>query len=168
MTPPIHLVVMGVSGCGKSSVGRAIAHALQLPMIEGDDFHSPASQDKMRRGVALTDADRASWLDTLGEQLAARPQGAVLACSALKKAYRDRLRAKVPGLRFLFLALDEATARERVAERGAAHLFPPSLVASQFQTLEPPDDEAGVLRVDATRPVEALCGEALDWLQAKT
>src|SRR3990167_3194710 len=97
------LVIMGVAGCGKSSLGRALAEALSLPLVEGDDFHSPESRDKMSRGVALTDADRDGWLDTLGEQLLSRPDGAVLTCSALKRAYRERLRAARPGLRFVFL-----------------------------------------------------------------
>lgn len=84
---------MGVAGCGKSSLGLALAQALRLPLIEGDDHHSPASRAKMSEGIALTDADREGWLTTLGQLLQAHPQGAVLTCSALKKAYRDRLRA---------------------------------------------------------------------------
>jgi gluconokinase len=80
------IVIMGVAGCGKSSLGAAVAAAEALPLVEGDDFHSPASRDKMSRGVALTDADRAGWLDTLGEQLRAHPGGVVLTCSALKRS----------------------------------------------------------------------------------
>ena len=99
------LVVMGVAGCGKSSLGLALAKALRLPLIEGDDHHSPASRAKMSEGIALTDADREGWLTTLGQLLQAHPQGAVLTCSALKKAYRDRLRTACPPLRFAFLEL---------------------------------------------------------------
>ena len=144
---------MGVSGCGKSSLGQALAGALGLPLIEGDDFHAPASVAKMRAGTALTDADRAGWLDRLGDELAGRGQGAVLTCSALKRAYRDRLRAAAPGLHFVFMALAREEAERRVAERAAAHMFPASLVADQFATLEPPLDEPRVLAVDATAPL---------------
>ena len=101
----VFLVVMGVAGCGKSSLGQSLAAALQLPLIEGDDHHSAASRTKMSQGVPLTDADREGWLTQLGQLLQARPEGAVLTCSALKKAYRDRLRAARPSLRFAFLQL---------------------------------------------------------------
>ena len=89
----IHVVVMGVAGCGKSAVGRRVAAALALPMVEGDDFHPPANVERMRQGVALTDADRAGWLAQLGDVLQQHPAGAVLSCSALKRAYRDTLRS---------------------------------------------------------------------------
>lgn len=156
-------VIMGVAGCGKSSLGRALSQALGIPLIEGDDFHSEANKAKMRRGTPLTDADRRGWLAELTMALARHPEGAVLACSALKRAYRDQLRSGTPGLRFLFLDLDEATARARVAAR-PAHLFPPALVASQFATLESPVGEPGVLRLDATEPPDALLRESLEWI----
>jgi gluconokinase len=159
------LVVMGVAGCGKSSVGAALALALGWPLIEGDDFHAAASKDKMRQGIPLTDEDRQGWLATLAHQLAAHPHGAVLTCSALKRAYRDQLRAGVPQLGFVFLDLDEATARQRVALR-PAHLFPPTLVASQFATLESPVGEAGVLRLDATLAPGVLLAQALAWVSS--
>jgi gluconokinase len=148
---PVWIVVMGVSGCGKSSLGAALAAALGLPLIEGDDFHPPESVAKMSAGVALTDADRTGWLDTLGRELAAQQRGAVLTCSALKRDYRERLRASVPGLRFVYLALSREEAERRVAAR-AAHFFAASLVADQFATLESPVGEEGVLQVDATDP----------------
>jgi gluconokinase len=159
------LTVMGVAGSGKSSLGRAVAQAMQLPLIEGDDFHAPASRDKMRRGVPLDDADREGWLDRLCAELHRHPQGAVLSCSALKRSYRERLRGGVPGLRFAFLQIGQSQARERVAARAAEHLFPPSLVASQFATLEPPLGEPGVLCLDAMRPLAELSDEALRWLR---
>ncbi|MCW7539208.1 gluconokinase [Aquabacterium sp. A7-Y] len=162
---PRSLVVMGVAGCGKSSLGQAVAHALGWTLLEGDDFHAPESVAKMRAGVALDDSDREGWLDRLGEQLRGHPEGVVLTCSALRQRYRDRLRAASPGLRFAFLDLDQATAFQRVASR-PGHLFPPSLVASQFATLEPPLAEPGVLRVDARLPLERLCAEVVDWLAA--
>jgi gluconokinase len=149
------VVIMGVAGCGKSSVGAALAQACGLPLIEGDDFHSAASRDKMNRGIALTDADRDSWLATLGDELRRRPDGAVLTCSALKRAYRDRLRAAAPGLRFVFLDIDREHALQRVAAR-ASHFFSASLVDNQFATLESPVGEPGVLRVDALAPIAAL------------
>ena len=156
---------MGVAGCGKSSLGRACADALGWPLLEGDDYHAPESVAKMRAGTPLTDADREGWLARLGQMLADRPQGAVLTCSALRQRYRDQLRTARPGLRFAFLDLDEVTARERVAAR-AGHLFPPSLVASQFATLETPVGEPGVLRLDATAPLEQLRDHVLTWLRA--
>lgn len=160
---PVWIVVMGVSGCGKSSLGAALAEALALPLIEGDDFHPPANVEKMSAGVPLTDADRSGWLDTLGAQLAAHAQGAVLTCSALKRAYRDRLRASVPGLRFVFMALTPDEAQRRVASR-TEHMFPASLVANQFATLESPVGETGVLAVDATAPRAMQLADVKSWL----
>ncbi len=158
------LVVMGVAGCGKSSLGQLCAEALGLALLEGDDFHSASNVSKMRSGWPLSDEDRASWLDSLVGQLQAHPQGVVLTCSALKQRYRDRLRAATPGLRFVFLDLTQAQASERVAAR-PAHLFPVSLVASQFQTLENPSQEPGVLRLDATRPLPELGAAVVRWLR---
>lgn len=154
---------MGVSGCGKSSLGAALADALALPLIEGDDFHPLANVEKMSAGIPLADADRAGWLDTLGAQLAGHAQGAVLTCSALKRAYRDRLRTAVPDLRFVFMALTPEEAQRRVASR-TEHMFPASLVANQFATLESPVGEAGVLAVDATAPRAALLADVRVWL----
>jgi gluconokinase len=113
----------------------------------------------------LTDADRVDWLTTLGEQLRARPDGVVLTCSALKRAYRDTLRAASPGLRFVFLDIPRDEAQRRVAGRGAAHFFSADLVDSQFATLEPPVGEPGVLRVDALAPVADLRREVNAWLR---
>jgi gluconokinase len=160
-----HVVVMGVAGCGKSAIGERLAQALGLPLIEGDSFHPPANIDKMRRGLALDDQDRAGWLDTLGQELARRPDGAVLTCSALKAAYRDRLRAAAPGLRFVHLALTPAQALERVASR-KDHFYPPSLVDSQFAALEDPAREPGVVAVDASRPFEDVLAAARAGLAA--
>ena len=160
---PVWLVVMGVSGCGKSSLGAALAADLALPLIEGDDFHPPANTEKMRAGIALTDADRAGWLDALAGELARHPGGAVLTCSALRRAYRDRLRAAVPALGFVFMAIGPEEAQARVASRAGAHLFPASLVASQFATLEPPAGEAGVLPVAATEPLARLVVQVRAW-----
>lgn len=160
----IWLVVMGVSGCGKSSLGQAVAADLGLPLIEGDDFHPPANIEKMRAGTPLTDEDRTGWLTRLGETLAAHPGGAVLTCSALKRVYRERLRAAVPHLRFAFMEISREDAQVRVEARAGAHIFPGSLVASQFSTLESPSGEAGVLTVQATAAIDRLTAEVRRWL----
>jgi gluconokinase len=147
------IVVMGVSGCGKSTVGRLLATALGLPYLEGDAFHPPGNVERMRAGIALTDDDRAGWLQTLATQLAearSTGQGAVLACSALKRRYRELLRKGAPDLRLVHLQ----GRREQLAPRLAArqgHYMPPSLLDSQLATLEPPgaDETALVYDVDA-------------------
>lgn len=156
---------MGVAGCGKSSVAHALAADCGRPFLEGDDFHAEASRQKMARGEALNDADREGWLSTLCEQLKAHPHGAVLTCSALKKSYRERLRAAAPGLRFVFLEISLTQARARVAARGESHFFAATLVDSQFATLEPPTGEPGVLQLDATLPVVDLVERIGHWLE---
>ena len=154
MSAPYKLVVMGVSGCGKSTLAAALARLLGYPLIEGDEHHLPSSKEKMRAGIPLTDADREPWLDRLGSLVADEPGGAVLTCSALKRRYRDRLRAKVPDLRFVFIEIEQDDAVARVASR-SAHMFPPSLVANQFATLESPAAEAGVITVPAREELSA-------------
>ena len=161
---PLYVVVMGVAGCGKSLVGTRLAAALGLPLIEGDDFHPAGNIQKMRQGIPLEDADRAEWLLELGAQLRAHAEGAVLTCSALKRSYRDNLRAAVPGLRFVYLALGEQDALSRVAGR-PGHFYPPSLVASQFEALEDPAGEPGVIAVDALLPMAAVVERALQALR---
>lgn len=161
------IVIMGVAGCGKSSLGLAVARAQGLPLVEGDDHHSTASRDKMSRGIALTDADRDGWLDQLGRELHAHPQGMVLTCSALKRIYRERLRAASAGLRFVFLDISREQAQARVTARAPDHFFSTSLVDSQFETLEPPTGEPGVLRVDALLPIAQLQAQVTAWLHAK-
>jgi gluconokinase len=156
---------MGVAGCGKSSLGTAVAQALALPLIEGDDFHSAHSKSKMQQGLPLTDADRQGWLTELGTELRCRPAGAVLTCSALKLAYRERLRAAVPALRFAFLDIPKADALRRVQARASSHFFSANLVDSQFATLEDPRHEAGVLRLDALLPLAQLQAQVQAWLQ---
>lgn len=159
------LVIMGVAGCGKSTVAAALARELGLPLVEGDEFHPESNQQKMRAGIALSDADREGWLDTLGAQLAAHPAGAVLTCSALKRSYRERLRRHAPSVRFIHLVIDRAAALQRVGQRGASHLFPTSLVDSQFATLESPRDESGVLELDATAALDVIRARAVAWIR---
>lgn len=163
----LRIVVMGVAGCGKSAIGARIAEALGLPLVEGDEYHPAANIEKMRRALPLDDSDRAGWLDLLAAELARRPAGAVLTCSALKRSYRDRLRAAAPGLRFVHLRLSQDEALRRVQGRGG-HFYPPSLVASQFEALEDPGTEAGVLSVDACLPIRAVVERALAWLRSET
>lgn len=158
------IVIMGVAGCGKSSLGVAVAQQLGLPLVEGDDHHSADSLNKMQHGIALTDADRAGWLAALGVQLQQHPDGMVLTCSALKRAYRDQLRQSAPGLCFVFLDISREQAAARVAARASSHFFSTSLVNSQFATLEVPTGEAGVLRVDGQLPLASLQVEVCDWL----
>jgi gluconokinase len=158
------IVVMGVAGCGKSSLGAALASAEGLPLVEGDDFHGAANRAKMSEGIALTDADREGWLDILGQQLQAHRLGLVLTCSSLKRSYRDQLRKARPELRFVFLEISRDEAQARVVARSATHFFSTSLVDSQFATLESPVGEPGVLRVDARHPVAQLQAQASAWL----
>ena len=160
-----HVVVMGVAGCGKSLVGQRLAQLLALPLVEGDDFHPPGNIRKMQEGVPLTDEDRSGWLQHLAQELTARPRGAVLTCSALKKTYRDILRTAGANVRFVHLAIDVAESLRRVAGR-PGHFYPPSLVASQFEALQDPAGEAGVLVLDGTAPPETLAAEATRWLNA--
>lgn len=164
---PRALVVMGVSGCGKSSVAQVLAASLGWTLHEGDAYHAAESVRKMQAGIALTDEDRDSWLAHLSAILAtARPGGGiVLTCSALKRKYRDRLRQAQPagGLGFVFLDLDYATALQRVQAR-PGHFFSPDLVANQFATLERPDGEATVLAVDATLALADIVGRVNTWL----
>jgi gluconokinase len=158
------IVVMGVAGCGKSSLGADLARALGLPLVEGDDFHPPANQQKMRDGIPLTDADRAGWLDALAGELAAAPDGTVLTCSALKRAYRDLLRDGHPSVWFAHVSGDQQLIEERVAHRHHQYM-PPSLLPSQFATLEPlQDDEPGRV-VPAVGSAEQVVDELLADLQ---
>ncbi len=137
-------VMMGVSGSGKTSIGRRVAETLGWPFIEGDDFHPPQNVEKMRAGVPLDDADRWPWLDRLADEIAAiaaRGGNAIVACSALKQAYRERLASKVPPgtVRFVHLAGTFDEISERIAARKHRYM-PASLLESQFATLEPPAD----------------------------
>jgi gluconokinase len=141
------VVLMGVAGAGKTVVGRLLAQDLGWRFYDGDDFHSPASVAKMRQGIALTDADRGSWLDALrgliGELLAGG-QRAVIACSALKRSYRDRLRVDPQRVRFVHLKGDYDVIRPRLRARGD-HFMPADLLKSQFDALEEP---SGVPAID--------------------
>jgi gluconokinase len=161
----LKIVIMGVAGCGKSSLAKALAVAEACTLIEGDDFHSPPSREKMAQGIALTDADRASWLNLLANELEKKGQGVVLTCSALKKAYRDRLRQSAPGLQFAFLDISREEAQRRVIARSATHFFNAGLVDNQFETLESPVGEPGVICLDATSSPSVLQAQVSQWLR---
>lgn len=158
--PSVAIVVMGVTGCGKTTVGTLLARRLGVPYLEADDFHPAANVAKMKTGAPLTDEDRKPWLAAIAERIAAdaddRP---VVSCSALKRQYRDLLRQADPRIWFLHLALEEATAAGRVAAR-CDHFMPASLVASQFADLEPLRGEPGCT-VDATAPPADIVAAAL-------
>ncbi len=159
---------MGVSGSGKSTVGELLARRHGWTFIEGDAFHSDQNHAKMRSGIPLTDEDRRSWLEALGRELARHAAGGVvLSCSALKRAYRQLLRAYVPDLTFIWLEVGREAAAQRVAGRGASHFFPATLIDSQFAALEPPHDEAGLLHLDSERPLDDILHTAADWLQRR-
>ncbi len=158
---------MGVSGCGKSTVGRELATALGLPFVEGDDLHPPRNVAKMRAGLPLTDEDRHDWLMTLSEVLAgaaARGHGVVVSCSALKRRYRDRLRTGAPGTRFVFLHGSRELLAERLAARQHAYM-PASLLESQLQTLEPPGADEGAVELDIALAPAALVAAAVQRLE---
>lgn len=155
---------MGVAGSGKSQLAQRLAARLGYTMLEGDDFHLPASREKMRAGIALDDTDREPWLERVGGLLASRDH-LVVACSALKRKYREQLRSHVPDLRFVYIEIDVHTAAKRVESR-SGHLFPRSLVTSQFVALESPVGEEGVCAVTALLPVEAQVDAACHWLAA--
>ena len=163
MSSPL-VVVMGVSGVGKSTVGAAIAARLGVKFADADDLHPASNVEKMAAGTPLTDADRWPWLDLVGQALAdAGDDGLVVACSALKRSYRDAIRAAAPAVRFVHLVVPRTVLGDRVASR-PGHFMPASLVDSQLKTLEPLEaDEHGIAvasegGVDSTadRACEAL------------
>jgi gluconokinase len=168
-TRRLAVVVMGVSGCGKSTVAEGIAVALGLHFIDGDRLHPDRNIARMRAGVPLQDEDRWPWLDRVGACLADAaqwPQGVAIACSALRRAYRDRLRAAMPGVRFVFLDGDAALIGSRMALR-TGHYMPETMLASQLQTLEPPGaDETDVQRLDIAMAPAELVRSAADRLRS--
>jgi gluconokinase len=165
---PALVVVMGVSGCGKSTVGRALAERLGLGFVEGDAWHPPRNVALMAAGTPLTDDDRRDWLQALAEQLtraAASGQGLVLACSALKRRYRDQLRSGAPGLRFVHLHGNPELLASRMTTR-PGHYMPPSLLPSQLDALEPPTQDEHPITLDIAQPPEVLVAAALTQLEA--
>jgi gluconokinase len=154
------IVVMGVSGAGKTTVGQRLAAALGARFVDADDFHPPANRAKMAAGTPLDDADRAPWLQALSAEIDGwlRHEGdVVLACSALRAVHRAMLRRDPAGVVFVFLQIDAAEARARLLAR-PHHFFKADLLDSQLETLEPPTD---ALTVDAAQPVDAVVADIL-------
>jgi gluconokinase len=150
------IVVMGVTGSGKTTIGGILAEQLGVPFADADDFHSAQAKTKMAGGQPLNDADRAPWLARLADWLRAHPDGAVLASSALKRKYRDVLRRGADELFFLHLAGEPSVAAERVAHR-TQHYMPASLVQSQYDDLEPLEpDELGMVVDFSERPEQIV------------
>jgi gluconokinase len=160
------VVVMGVSAAGKSSVAVALAARLGLPVADADDLHPAPNVEKMRAGVPLTDADRAPWLDEVGAALAADDGGLVMACSALRRVYRDRLRDHAPGTVFVHLTGSRELLAQRAARRHG-HFMPAALLDSQLRALEPLDaDEDGIV-LDVAASVDELAASAADWMYSR-
>ena len=164
--PRVHplVVVMGVSGSGKTTVGAALAQRLGVPFADADDFHPEGNIAKMSAGIPLDDGDRRPWLGAMAQWLAEHePAGGVASCSALKRSYRDVLRGAAPTTVFIHLHGDRDVLAERVAAR-AAHFMPAALIDSQFATLEPlgPDERGDVL--DVAQPVDVLVDQGVSLL----
>ena len=160
-----NIVVMGVSGCGKSSVGEALATRCDMTFLDADDLHPAANIAKMSAGKPLTDADREPWLDVIGQRFAQATRPTVIACSALRRRYRDRIRAGAAApVHFLHLATDiEVIAARMQAREG--HFMPPSLLQSQFDTLEPLGEGEMGCTLDIALPVEAVVADAVSYIQ---
>jgi len=164
---PFRVVVMGVSGCGKSTLGHLLAARLSVPFVEGDDLHSAANVAKMAAGQPLTDEDRAGWLQALSQglrQAATQDRGLVVACSALKKSYRDVLRQGAVDLLFVHVHGSPEVLRQRMQQR-TAHYMPPTLLQSQLAILEPPHADEVALTLDMLMPPEQQCQQVIQYLQ---
>jgi len=159
-------VVMGVSGSGKSVIGRPFAKALGVDFVEGDDYHPPENVRRMSSGIPLTDDDRAGWLQALADRIHEAKDagtGLVVTCSALKRSYRDLLRAgaKPAPLRFIYLRGSRTVIAERIGAR-RGHFMPPALLDSQFDTLEEPTPDEGVWVCDVSKPSQEIVDALVD------
>ena len=164
---PIILIVMGVSGSGKTTVAALLAGRLNWQFQEGDALHSPANVDKMHRAIPLTDADRLPWLDSIAalvDRWSAEGVSGIITCSALKRAYRARIQAGRPAVEFIYLRGARALVSARITQR-MGHYMPPSLLASQFATLEEPGDDEPVITVDIGGSPDQIVEAILDALQ---
>ena len=164
------VVAMGVCSSGKTSVGKVVASRLNWTFIEGDDLHPPANITKMASGVPLTDEDRWPWLDSIADRMREidkAGESAVVACSALRQAYRDRLRRSGADLRFLHLTGDVSLIRQRMQNR-SGHFMPAGLLDSQLATLEPAGVDEALYEVDITRNVGDLAEAAIIYLTSRS
>jgi gluconokinase len=155
MPEPRAIILMGVAGSGKTAVGSRVAKRLGWLFLDADDFHPPANVEKMKRGIAMDDNDRAPWLERMHSELRRQIReghSVLLACSALKDSYREMLKDHLPEVRFVFLDVDRSTLLERLQKR-QAHFFPKELLDSQLATLESPRD---AFVVDANGPIEEV------------
>ena len=155
------IVIIGVSGSGKTTVGMLLAQELQMPFVDGDELHSPANKRKMADGIPLQDADRMPWLNAIAEVLRGRPT--VLACSALKRKYRDILRDAAPNFRLAYLCGSKTLLAQRLAAR--SHEFmPPRMLESQLQTLEPPQADENALMLNIESPPGQIMKSVASWI----
>lgn len=164
---PKHIVVMGVSGCGKTTIGALVANELGLPFTDGDSLHPVANIAKMAAGKPLDDGDRAPWLETVGRELAGSANGLVVACSALKRSYRDTIRTQAPGAVFLHLDGSREVLGSRLEGR-SGHFMPAALLDSQLATLEPLGADEAAVVIDISVPVTALVSDAVVRLRQST
>ncbi len=154
------IIVMGVAGCGKSTVAEDLAERLGWPVVEGDDLHTPENKAKMTAGTPLTDADRIPWLTAIRDEIDRAPTHLIVTCSALRRSYRDLLGTAQGRVRFLHLTGSQSVLGSRIGAR-TGHFMPASMLISQLETLEPlQDDEDGVV-VDIDRPPAAIIDNAL-------
>jgi gluconokinase len=164
---PTILIVMGVSGSGKSTIASALAHMTGWTFAEGDDFHSPANIAKMHAGHPLDDSDRMPWLESIAGWIDARRQAgepAIVTCSALKRIYRDMLAARRPEVLFVYLKGTMDAISHHLMER-QGHFMPASLLPTQFEALEEPTCDERFITIDATHPVASIVSEIQNYLQ---
>jgi gluconokinase len=166
--PPLVLVVMGVSGCGKSTVAALVAGRLGWTFADGDDFHSAESVAKMQAGIPLDDADRAPWLARIAAWIAARVAAsapAVMVCSGLRRRYRDTITGGHPAVRIVYLEGSRTLIAARLAQR-AGHFMPPALLDSQFAALEPPGPDENPIIVGVAEPPDRIAAAVVSAVRA--
>ncbi|MBG6209688.1 gluconokinase [Labrenzia sp. EL_126] len=160
-------VVMGVSGCGKSKIGQGFAKAISANFFDGDDLHPAENIAKMSRGEPLNDDDRGPWLDKVGEQLAMSSEPTVIACSALKRIYRERIRDKAgKPVTFLYLEGTHEVLSERMKHRDG-HFMPAALLDSQLATLEPPGESEDTVKASIDQTPDQVVVELLEGIRRK-